>query len=275
MGGVAPSAVHVMSLNVCGGPRLPGTGPARLAPLRVRARAIGHLVEGSDLDVLALQEVWTGRALATLRSYLPSYAHAAWQRGLWGQPAGGLAILSRLPLGWRRYRSYRGVRPGGSIGFRLSSALNTGLQGVLVVEVPGVGIVADTHLSANRGGDWSTGNRYEALQRGQLRLLWRAVGAPAGLTIVAGDFNIAADSPLYPAIVSSGAWRDPFAGMQLATYQSELLPAGAAPHRIDYILVGGDPADHPILHSGLMLTEPLPEVGYASDHIAVTIKVGH
>lgn len=260
-----------MSLNICAPPRLPWTGAARLAPLGVRATAVGAVLEESTVDIVALQEVWSRRALRTIRRSLASYPFVAWHRGLRGQPAGGLVTLSRLPIGRITYHSYRGARVGkGGIGLRVASALNTALQGVLVAEVLGLGSVANTHLSANRGGDWSVGNRYESLQQGQLAALHRAV--PRDVLVVAGDFNTAADSALYPELV--GTWRDPFARAGFGTYQSELLPPGAQPHRIDYVLIGGDPAAHPIIHSGLRLSERLPGVGYASDHVALVVTLG-
>jgi exonuclease III len=275
------AGVHLMSLNVCG-------LPSSLPPLAERAVHFCRHIEESDIDVVAFQEVWWRRALLVIRGYLPSYRFVAWRPGVAGQPAGGLVTFSRLPVGAVTYTSFRGARPStGSVRFRAGRAVNSLLQGVLTVELAGHGagcgaVVANTHLTANKDGDWSAGNRYHTFQRAQLEtlhaVLRRAGTAGTRLTVVAGDFNIASDGPLYPRIVDGGAWRDPFRATDPATYHAEFLPPGAVGHRIDYLLVSGDPARFPVLDSGLLFAEPLalPDGRrmYLSDHVALTARIG-
>jgi endonuclease/exonuclease/phosphatase family metal-dependent hydrolase len=187
-------------------------------------------------------------------------------------------------LGTVSYTSFRGGRPtAGSIRFRAKRAVNSLLQGVLTVELPGLGVVvANTHLTANKDGDWSAGNRYHAFQRGQVGMLHavlrRARTVDTQLVIVAGDFNIASDGPLYPLIVDGGAWRDPFAACDPSTYHIEFLPPGCAAHRIDYLLVSGDVEQTPVIDSALLFAEPLalPDGSriYLSDHVALTARIG-
>jgi hypothetical protein len=105
------------------------------------------------------------------------------------------------------------VPSAGGLAFRLSGAVNSLLKGVLLVELSGRDIVlGNTHLTANKDGDWSVGNRYNDLHRRQLTRLQAAVASriPA-LTIVGGDFNLASSGALYHRILDDGAWRDPFA----------------------------------------------------------------
>ena len=46
------------------------------------------------------------------------------------------------------------------------------MAGVLVTELPELGLVlANTHLTANKDGDWSAHNRYHGFQRAQLNRL--------------------------------------------------------------------------------------------------------
>ncbi len=60
-----------------------------------------------------------------------------WRRGVAGQPAGGLATFSRLPVGTVSYRSFRGALPNmGRVVFRAKRALNSLLQGVHVEFLP-------------------------------------------------------------------------------------------------------------------------------------------
>ena len=141
-------------------------------------------LEESGLDVVNLQEVWGRRALAVIRAQLPSFPYVAWRRGVHGQPAGGLVTFSRRPVGAVSYTSFHGAPPdAGGIPFRVRRAVNSLLQGVLTVELVGLGtVVANTHLTANKDGDWSAGNRYHALQRRQVGWCMPRFVEPAGPT---------------------------------------------------------------------------------------------
>jgi endonuclease/exonuclease/phosphatase family metal-dependent hydrolase len=250
----------VLTFNICG---LPST----LAPLARRAAVFGRLIEESDIDVVNLQEVWTARQLATIRLHLPSFQHVAWRRGLVGQPRGGLVTLSRTPVSAVAYCSLRGAAsPTGGSRFRLRTALNSRLQGMLTVIVNGVS-VTNTHLTANHDGDWSSGNRHFLFQRRQLELLhtWLR-GQSAEVAVVTGDFNIASDGPLYNSIVDD-EWHDPFVDTDPATYHLEFLPAGARAHRIDYVLVRGEVVD-----SGTMFAERVDGL-WMSDHVGLTATI--
>jgi endonuclease/exonuclease/phosphatase family metal-dependent hydrolase len=249
------SALRLATFNVCG-------LPSALPPFARRAAGFCRRIEEADLDVVVFQEVWLGRSLATLRAHLPSFPYVGRRRGPAGQPAGGLATFSRLPIGNVRYRSFRGARPdAGSPRFRLMCAVNAALQGVLTVELAGRGtVVANTHLSANRDGDWSAANRHHTFQRAQLRMLHAALPAAGRHTvIVAGDFNIASAGALYPLVID--AWHDPFAATDPVTYHAEFLPPGAALHRIDYVLVRGDAR---VTDCGILIGDP-----GLSDHLAL------
>lgn len=270
------AAIHLASLNVCG-------LPSRLPSVAERAAHFCRRIEESDIDVVTLQEVWRRRTLDVIRAHLPSFPFVVWRRGVAGQPAGGLATFSRLPVGEVSYTSFRGARStAGGVGFRARLAVNSLLQGVLTVELAGLGaVVANTHLSANRDGDWTDGSRYHAFQRAQVGMLHavlrraRAAGVP--LVVVAGDFNIASDSSLYHLIVDGGAWRDPFAATDPVTYHVEFLPPGRRGRRIDYLLVCGDATAFPVTGNGLLFDEPLALPGggriYLSDHVALTARI--
>ncbi len=271
-----PAVLRIATFNVCG-------LPSSLAPLPRRADEFCRRIEESDIDVLCLQEVWGRRTMAALQARLPSFPHLACRRWVAGQPTGGLATFARRPLGTVSYRSFRGAVPDrGSLRFRAKGAVNSMLQGVLAVELAGLStVVANTHLTANKDGDWSAGNRYHTYQRRQVEMLHaalrRARTADTGLVIVAGDFNISSSSPLYPLIVDGGAWRDPFAATEPVTYHVEFLPPGSSPHRIDYLLLSGDEARYPLVDSATLFAEPLTLPGgrmFLSDHMALTARVG-
>jgi endonuclease/exonuclease/phosphatase (EEP) superfamily protein YafD len=271
------AAIGVVSLNVCG---LPSSLPAP----KQRAAEFCRLIEESDADVVNLQEVWTRQLFEFIRARLPSFEFVGWRRGLAGQPAGGLVSFSRLPLGAVSFTSFGWIRPrAGTPVFRALKALNSRMQGVLTVEVAGrQALVGNVHLSANRDGDWSVNNRHHGFQRSQLTVLHdtlrRARTSGTEVLIVSGDFNISSSSPMGPQIVEHGAWRDPFAEADLPTFHAELLPPGRPPHRIDYLLVSGDPRRHPVTEAVLLFGErvslPGGRLTFLSDHLSLMARIG-
>jgi endonuclease/exonuclease/phosphatase family metal-dependent hydrolase len=263
--------LRVLTFNVCG---LPWFRP----PLADRAVEFCRRIEASNVDIALFQEVWSRHTLNLLRSGLPSFRHTATRRGIGTRPAGGVATFSRLPLGRVRFRSFRGLYPRtGPIRFRLNRAINSALQGVLVAELSGRDVViANTHLTANKDGDWSAGSRYHAFHLAQLHRLHGALRrSSSGLTILGGDFNLASDGALYEQIVDKGAWRDPFLTTNPTTFHAEFLPPGSVPHRIDYLLVRGDAS---VVTVEPWFTEPVAMDGgppsYVSDHVALVIHIG-
>lgn len=267
----------VASLNVCCG--LANSLP----PVRERAVEFCRRLEQADVDIVNFQEVWTPGLLAFLRTQLPSFRFVARKVGVLGQPAGGLASFSRLPLRSVEYVSFRGTRPqGGSPFFRAAMAAGACLQGLLVFEVPALRtVMGNVRLTANRDGQWSAGNRYEALQAQQVRrvheVLDRSRRTDTALVIACGDFNLPSDCGLYGAVVDGGVWQDPFAAKNVPTFHADLLPTGARAHRVDYLLVDGDPDRHPVTGTDLLFTEPaaLPtgRTAYLSDHVSQVVRI--
>jgi endonuclease/exonuclease/phosphatase (EEP) superfamily protein YafD len=261
------TGMRVLTVNICGQP----TTTAVFPPLPVRLAGLARHLELSDVDIVNVQEVWTRWHFTTLRHALPSYPYVARRPGAAGRPAGGLVTFSRRPFRRVRYRSYRGIVPGtGRPRFRLRQGINSLLQGVLVVELDGI-TVANTHLTANKDGDWSAGNRYHGFQRAQLNRLHAVLRRlPADRPVVlTGDFNVAADSPLYPVIVDSGQWHDPFVDSGRPTFHSAFLPPGATNHRIDFVLVRG-PAT--VVDTEHHFAGPENEV-YLTDHVGLSARL--
>jgi endonuclease/exonuclease/phosphatase family metal-dependent hydrolase len=265
--------ITVCTLNVggLGRPRPP------LLPLIQRVPELGRRLAAIAIDVLNLQEVFRYEQLRVLRDHLPAFPHVAYRRGAVG-PAGGLVTLSRLPVSRVRYRSFAGIVPTrGRLKFRIKRAVFSAAQGLAVVELAGLPVtVVNTHLTANRDGDWSPGNRFFAFQRAQLRRFnatltrWRR----PGLTIVTGDFNISSDSDHYPEIIEYGRRHDPFAASDPVTFHAAFLPPDEPAHRIDYVLLAGDAS---VLDAVTLFPKPVI-VGtapyYLSDHIALAVRIG-
>ena len=254
--------VRIATLNVCFGWR------SRLAPSAVRAAEYSRRLDELDLDVLNLQEVWSPRLLARIRGGLPSLPHVAWRRGIAGQVAGGLATLTRLPVAEVCYHGFRQalVRAGG-VRFRARQRVEAAFHGVLVVRLAGLPVVVgNVHLTANRDGDWSVGNRHHRLQRAQLDLL-RAALRTTDRAVLTGDFNVTSGSKLYPSIVEG--WRDPFAASNPPTFQQAMLPPDRPASRIDYILVRG--VGEPV-ETAVLFAEPA-QFGLLSDHVGLLAEV--
>ncbi|MFD0532159.1 endonuclease/exonuclease/phosphatase family protein [Kitasatospora arboriphila] len=266
------------SLNVCCGVR------NTLPPLKERAAGICALIERTDVDVVNLQEVWTPGLLAFLRARLPSFPFLARGTGLLGQPAGGLVAFSRMPLRSAVYRSFRRARARrGGVLFRAERGGERGPAGRADLR---------THRTPDRRGQRpSDGEPRRGLVAGQ-PVRGPAVGAAGGgarsragarrpdtrLSFLVGDFNVPSSSGLYRAAVDGGTWRDPFAAADLPTFQAALLPDGARAHRVDYVLVHGDPECHPVTGADVFLTEPVPlrsgPAAHLSDHVGQLVRVG-
>lgn len=272
-----PATIGLTSMNVCCGIS------STLPPPKERAVEFCRRIEESGVDVVSFQEVWTAALFRTIRTHLPSYPFVARATGVAGQPAGGLASFSRLPLRSVSYESFRGSRPeeSGPL-FRGSRALWGRLQGVLTFELAGRRtLVGNVHLTANKDGDWSVDNRHHRFQRQQLAMfhqaLQRARRDDTELVIAGGDLNIPDSSPLYPLVMDEGAWRDPFRAVGRPTFHTELLPPGASAHRVDYLLVAGDAERYPVTEPHLLFTDPVQLGGrkrsFLSDHVALTARI--
>jgi Endonuclease/Exonuclease/phosphatase family len=232
-----------------------------------RYAAIGRAVDAGDADVASFQEVFTWWHLRLLARRMRSFPQVSFRPSLVG-PAGGLVTFSRRPVSGTAYRGFGlpPVAPGISPAARLEASL----KGALVTRLAGPGLsVVNTHLAANRDGDWSPGSRFYPLHRAQLAVLARIVREAAAPAVVCGDFNVARDSSLFGGFVTDAGLADAFEGSCPATFRTEYLPPGAASHCIDFILTtDGVRADA----AAVVFTDshPLPGgPGYVSDHLGL------
>lgn len=222
-----------------------GVGPH----LRTRYGVIGSVFETSDVDVVNLQQVLTYYHLHLLRRSMPSY-RASFRPSAAG-PAGGLVTFSRRPVTTISYH-------------RLSAVL----KGVLVTRLPDVTVV-NTHLSANRDGDWSPRSRYYGLHQTQLADLATYVGAVEQPAVVCGDFNVARDSSLYRDFIRDSVLTDAFGNDCPPTFHQAFLGPGQSPHCIDYVLLSGPIT---VESAELTFTDKLGEI-YATDHLGLHVRL--
>ena len=203
------SRVAVVSLNTRGVPPI----GSRLAG---RYAVIGVALDTGDADVACFQEVVTWWHLRLLARQMRSFRHVSFRPSLAG-PAGGLVTFSRLPVSGTAYRGF-GIPPEAP-GISRAARLGARLKGALVTWLARPGLcVINTHLAANRDGDWSQGSRFYPLHRAQLAALARVVCSVAAPAVVCGDFNVDRGSSL-------------FGGFVTGTRLADALP-GHVPHRV-------------------------------------------
>jgi len=233
----------------------------------MRYAAIGAEFEAGDADVVCVQEVFTYWHLRLLTRRMSSFRQVSYRPSAVG-PAGGLVTFSRRPVSAPAYRGF-GLPPRAP-GLSALTRFEGGMKGALVTRLRGSGLsVINTHLMANRDGDWSEANRYYPVHRAQLAALTRAIRAVPAPAVVCGDFNVDRDSSLFAGFVISAGLADTFDGSCPATFRAEYLPPGATPHCIDFILAtdGGMAETARVLFTG---KTPLPGgPGYLSDHLGL------
>ncbi|MGW6279588.1 endonuclease/exonuclease/phosphatase family protein [Kribbella sp. NPDC055071] len=212
--------------------------------LNARYAAIGAAFEASSADVVNLQEVLTYYHLRRLLRAMPSYRHHSYRM------RGGLLTLSRRPHVEVSYRRFPGT-----------------VKGMLTTSYGDLTIL-NTHLTANRDGDWSETNRHHAMHLSQLTALAGRIAQIPGPTIVSGDFNVARDSTLYNDFITATGLIDAFGPTCPPTFHQSYLPAGKTPHCIDFLLLS-DPA---LAVETATLTFTL---GDLSDHLGLEVRVSY
>lgn len=156
-----------------------------------RMRELAKRLEASDLDVLLIQEAWTGEVRRTLR-------HGARQAGfevsVGDGASGGLMTLSRFPI---RASRFDGFRFRGDPE-RIDKGEYLGGKGFEIVEIEGPDgpfVVVNTHVHARyRIEDSSLDS---AVRAAQLLQIVAFVHARSGTVVVGGDFNCRQGEPEY------------------------------------------------------------------------------
>ena len=261
----------IASLNIHG-------VPLSRPPATVRAARIGELAGRMDLDVLCVQEVHTYPVLRALAAALPSLPYAGHVPGA-ARPSGGLVTFTRHPAARTTFRPLPAPGPGGQPD-RLRRLLNAERRkGLLVTDLAGgAGTVINLHLSPNRDGDWSPGNRYAAVHQAQLAAVTAQAVAEGerhtGPVVVTGDFNVAKDSDLFTRFAANSGLEDAFAGQAPATFRTG---AGRAPRCIDHLLYRPGRDRLAVTESSLAFgTEqswPGQPPAYLSDHLGLLVRL--
>jgi endonuclease/exonuclease/phosphatase family metal-dependent hydrolase len=227
--------------------------------VRPRLRALGEILRESDFDLVCLQEVMYRSNANLLRRHFPHSVCAGTV-----VLKGGLVLLSRLPVDRWRFVRFPLAGPA-SPEFLMR-------KGALVAEI-GELVVVNTHLSANRDGDWSADNRYAVVGRGELDVVAREL---AGIdqsrpVVVTGDLNLPRDSSVLADFRTGAGLTDAMAGDPRPTYRP--LPQWPDPPAFDHVLVRNARSAHAGLVFQDEVTLPGGRRAYLSDHYGVTAEI--
>jgi endonuclease/exonuclease/phosphatase family metal-dependent hydrolase len=235
--------------------------------VRPRLRAVAAWLERSAYDVVCLQEVMARANARLLAELAPSYEHVRYTGG--PMLKGGLVLLSRRPVLHHEFVRYPLTRP-----VRPELLMRKGAQ-VALLDTPGGRLaVVNTHLSANRDGDWSPGNRYSAVARAELDRL-AAVLAGLGAAqplVVTGDFNLPRDCAALADFRAAAGLGDAMAGDPRPTYRP--TPGWPAPPAFDHVLVRSGGGRELTARGRLVLQDDMITLRdgrevYLSDHYGV------
>ena len=234
---------------------------------RARIRALGSVLEQSDYDVVCLQELRIPQSLALLRSLTPSYRHVAHGLRL-PTVAGGLAVLSRVPIVGHRFARFPGSGP-----LRKELLLRKGVLTTRLCIDDQFLTVVNTHLSANKKADWSRAQPFTKVQQAELRETAAAVrriesGEPV---VMVGDFNVPRESWLFDEFVTASGLTDTLHGSPEPTYRPTPRWPGAA---LDQALVSRHLSATPELvlkDDSVRLADG--RTAYLSDHYGIGMTV--
>ncbi|MFD6548642.1 endonuclease/exonuclease/phosphatase family protein [Streptomyces sp. NPDC058398] len=212
-------ALRLLTMNTL----FTGDVPARL-------RALGAALDGSDYDIVCLQEVMFRRNARLIRRAAPAYRHVACSGTVLLK--GGLVLLSRWPISRWRFVPYPMTGP-----VRGELLMRKGAQLASVATPDGELVVVNTHLSANRDDDWSSANRYTRIADAELARLTELIAAidPSLPVAVVGDLNLPRDSAALDGFIATAGLRDILAGDTRPTYRP--TPRWPSPPALDHVLV--------------------------------------
>jgi endonuclease/exonuclease/phosphatase family metal-dependent hydrolase len=247
--------------------------------LTERYKTFSEALERMEIDIINLQEVHTYRLLKLLKERLRSFPHVAYERSFFGAK-GGLATFSKIPLEEVELVSFRHPKIRPERMFPLSRDIR--IKGSLISKLKDKPLVIiNTHLSANKDGNWSSGNRFYPTLEAEIEQLAQLIHASSEKgngVVIAGDFNISKESELYTKFVHTSNALDAFGDDVRPTFRSEFLSDGQRAHCIDYIFYYATPGRIDARQTSLLFQGKTVmangKEGFISDHIGLLAKLG-
>lgn len=239
---------------------------------RTRLAAVAPLINRSGIELVCLQEVPYRVNASFLSRLLTAYEPPAARRfGLWC--VGGLVTFARAPILRASYEVFD--RRGDWLSIGAADRLLR--KGFLTTHVR-VGdldvVMINTHLLANYDQDWSPANRYAIHEESELEQLARAARSadPSAMLMVAGDFNVPNDSPIFQRFLAGSGLLSAF-GAATAPSTLRLDAANQSPLAIDNILYRAPAGRAAEVSVTPMFEAPIQlapgRMGFVSDHLAL------
>lgn len=215
-----------------------------LRPYPVRFRALGALIETSDISVINFQEVFTHRQRRLLGASLPSFGYSTYEPSATG-PKGALVTFSKFPIQKSRYESfYSSSRLADRTHLPSLTLAKSSLKGTLVSLVTDSSLaIINAHPLANDDWDWSSANRFHSLEEMQLGKIASIVNdlEANGLEVALGaDLNVSKSSDLFSAFLGKAGLHDAFEGDVEPTFHAEFVAGRRDPECIDYLLASNN-----------------------------------
>jgi endonuclease/exonuclease/phosphatase family metal-dependent hydrolase len=239
--------------------------------VRPRLRALGTILRRERYDVVCLQELMYRRNARLLRRVAgDAYPHHAYTGAV--ALHGGLMLLSRWPLRHRAFTRFPAARP-----VRPELLMRKGVQVAVVALPAGDCTVVNTHLSANRDDDWSPGNRYTRVRRGELDGLAAVLSAvdPRLPLVVLGDFNLPRSSRVLAEFAVRQRLDDAMGGRHEPTYRP--TPQFPSPPAFDRVFLRAAPTCGLTWRARLVFQDAVPladgRQAYLSDHYGIETEL--
>ncbi|OGR96200.1 MAG: hypothetical protein A2V88_02520 [Elusimicrobia bacterium RBG_16_66_12] len=262
--------MRILTYNCCALPLLTGDIGRRLT-------LAAESILGLDPELILLQEIFLTEQFAAVRSGLPRWPHAAWERRSFSRVAGGLCLLSKRPIRRWGFVSFAVQGPA----WRFSALTRLSPKGFLWAEfeAPAV-LVVHTHLVADYRIGLEGRNPYpqaQAAQLGQIEAHLRPHGGAAPM-VVAGDLNMKPDAPALrrfldilrlsdamgqaapPSVIEEPYYRLPFFGAPNRRFDYVLFRGLADRATAEYVL-----RERPLTRGGRGIT--------LSDHLGVLAEL--
>lgn len=242
--------------------------------IRKRFKVIGKLLNNSDADIIALQEIYTFTHLNILKKELSNYSYCYYKKFLIA-PRGGVVTFSKFPMEEVEYSDFKhkGNWYNKSFVGKMSG------RGLLITKIKGHPIyIGNTHLTQNSDEEFKESNKFYNMLESQLKDITDVVNLLSmnNQVILTGDFNLPKNIHLYNNFLSSTKLIDTFGGILEPTKHKEFLFAKDYLECIDYIFVTKS-AGVSCANSSHLFTEKAEIskglLSYLSDHIALKVDI--
>ena len=202
-----------------------------------RFRKLATLLNESEADVIALQEVHLYPLLFFLRRNLTNYPFFFYKPFVYG-PRGGMVLFSKQLLTDCEYIDFtkHGSFRNKSFIFKITQ------NGMLIAKVSGSPVyILNTTVSADADHDWTSLSKYHSLAQLQLKQIAHQInrlGEKGAVILAVGDFNMAQDSSLYTDFKEKTGAVNMFSAYEIPTQHPDFLPEDLeSSPRLDYVFV--------------------------------------